>query len=602
MKKIVFILLTVVGITVVALPTQTPNGGTGKSNPESATITTTESVNLPADINLQNSYNQSVDYPNSDIVLNESGEITFSNSTDDETALGIDPTIGILTTLGLRIVPDGNNDVRFNVTTDPASTIFEVLSSDKGTIPYPAMTQAQESAIGGTKPTGLGVFNTDTGFLDLWLGSSWTSLVNSTSNQTIGGTKTFTNPIIADIGGVASKANSINTQQVSANVTVYPLFAPSSSNGYQQAQLGLGLTFNPFTNNLTTTTFTGALAGNATTATNGVVTTGSYSDPSWITSLSGSKLTATSVDLTSKVTGDLPFANAGFGFHTATLGDIFYASALNTPGKLADVATGQVLTSGGVGVAPAYSATPTLTSLTLPNGQGLVLGATTANQITITSAAGAGNRADIVLNRNDFTNGNNRFFFQTNTTNEWSNGLRGGSGDYQIFDEVNSVSQLRMTQAAGTTAVSTFAGQVKINGLGGINSLVATDASKQLTTTTSAISPSFAALTINTNDLTMSAGNLIVSAANKGLTIKSAAVVTGTANAAIITGVALVGGTVTINDSYVNTSTVCYFSVVTTGGTPGTAYGVTVASGTLTVQSTSALDTSTGNVACLKGN
>jgi len=43
--------------------------------------------------------------------------------------------------------------------------------------------------------------------------------------------------------------------------------------------------------NFTAGTITAALVGNASTATNGVVTTGSYADPSWITSLTGSKIT-----------------------------------------------------------------------------------------------------------------------------------------------------------------------------------------------------------------------------------------------------------------------------------------------------------------------
>jgi hypothetical protein len=40
-------------------------------------------------------------------------------------------------------------------------------------------------------------------------------------------------------------------------------------------------------------TITGSITGNAGTVTNGVVTTGSYADPSWITSLAGSKITGT---------------------------------------------------------------------------------------------------------------------------------------------------------------------------------------------------------------------------------------------------------------------------------------------------------------------
>lgn len=51
--------------------------------------------------------------------------------------------------------------------------------------------------------------------------------------------------------------------------------------------------------------------------------------------------------------------------NAATTGDILYASGANTIGNLADVAVGQALVSGGVGVAPAWSASPTLTGLTL---------------------------------------------------------------------------------------------------------------------------------------------------------------------------------------------------------------------------------------------
>lgn len=46
--------------------------------------------------------------------------------------------------------------------------------------------------------------------------------------------------------------------------------------------------------NFSAGTITAALNGNASTATNGVVTTGSYADPSWITSLAGSKITGLS--------------------------------------------------------------------------------------------------------------------------------------------------------------------------------------------------------------------------------------------------------------------------------------------------------------------
>ena len=46
--------------------------------------------------------------------------------------------------------------------------------------------------------------------------------------------------------------------------------------------------------------------------------------------------------------------------NAATAGDLLTATGTNAVGSVADVATGQVLTSGGVGVVPAYSGSPTL--------------------------------------------------------------------------------------------------------------------------------------------------------------------------------------------------------------------------------------------------
>jgi hypothetical protein len=53
--------------------------------------------------------------------------------------------------------------------------------------------------------------------------------------------------------------------------------------------------------------------------------------------------------------------SGGTGLSSYTVGDLIYASATTTLAKLADVATGSVLSSGGVGVAPAWTTTPTIT-------------------------------------------------------------------------------------------------------------------------------------------------------------------------------------------------------------------------------------------------
>lgn len=55
-------------------------------------------------------------------------------------------------------------------------------------------------------------------------------------------------------------------------------------------------------------------------------------------------------------------AQGGTGIASYAVGDLLYASGATTLSKLADVAVGSVLVSGGVTTAPAWSATPALTS------------------------------------------------------------------------------------------------------------------------------------------------------------------------------------------------------------------------------------------------
>lgn len=85
-----------------------------------------------------------------------------------------------------------------------------------------------------------------------------------------------------------------------------------------------------------------ALAKN-TTATRYISNTGTSNNPAWA-----------QVNLTNGVTGALPSANGGTDQSSYTIGDVLYASGATTLSKLADVATGNVLISGGVGAAPSW--------------------------------------------------------------------------------------------------------------------------------------------------------------------------------------------------------------------------------------------------------
>lgn len=60
------------------------------------------------------------------------------------------------------------------------------------------------------------------------------------------------------------------------------------------------------------------------------------------------------VNLATDVTGTLGPTNGGTGQTTVTTGDLLYGSGTNVWGKLAAVATGNALISGGVGVAPSW--------------------------------------------------------------------------------------------------------------------------------------------------------------------------------------------------------------------------------------------------------
>lgn len=76
------------------------------------------------------------------------------------------------------------------------------------------------------------------------------------------------------------------------------------------------------------------------------------------------------VSLTADVSGTLPATNGGTGFASYAVGDLLYANTTTTLAKLADVATGSVLKSGGVSTAPSWG---TLASTDLSNSANIAL-------------------------------------------------------------------------------------------------------------------------------------------------------------------------------------------------------------------------------------
>lgn len=107
--------------------------------------------------------------------------------------------------------------------------------------------------------------------------------------------------------------------------------------------------------------------------------------------ISGGVATAPSwgkIGLTTHVTGILGAGNGGTGFATYTIGDLLYASGAATFTKLIDVTAGSYLRSGGVATAPLWS------TLTLPNAssQGDIFYTTVANAMTVLAKSATATR------------------------------------------------------------------------------------------------------------------------------------------------------------------------------------------------------------------
>lgn len=97
------------------------------------------------------------------------------------------------------------------------------------------------------------------------------------------------------------------------------------------------------------------------------------------------------------IASSLSADKGGTGQTSYTVGDLLYASSTSALSKLAAVATGQVLVSNGVGTAPSWSATPSLTSVTTAT-------LTSVGSLAVTSASNGNisitphGTGDIVLN------------------------------------------------------------------------------------------------------------------------------------------------------------------------------------------------------------
>jgi hypothetical protein len=214
--------------------------------------------------------------------------------------------------------------------------------------------------------------------------------------------------IVADEGAVSSLTTLVGTKAPIASPTFTgTVTIPTGAVISSPTISGTGTIAGTFTGNLTgnvtgnVTGSSGSTTGNAATVTNGVYTTGSYSNPTWLSlnslavGLGNVENTAIStfpgstaiVSLGTVTAGTwsadtiLP-TKGGTGFSAYTTGDILYSSATNTLSRLNVGSTGQILTvASGI---PTWADAPiTLPTQTSNAGKYLTTDGTTAGWATV---------------------------------------------------------------------------------------------------------------------------------------------------------------------------------------------------------------------------
>lgn len=164
--------------------------------------------------------------------------------------------------------------------------------------------------------------------------------------------------------------------------------------------------------------------------------------------ISGGVSTAPSwgkIGLTTHVSGTLGVGNGGTGIASYTVGDIVYASGSTTLSALADVATGNSLISGGVGVAPSWGK----------------IGLTT--HISGTLAVGNGGTGATTLTGLVKGNGTSAFTAATAGTDYAAPGTQTTYTAIQNFNGSSSAMAMTVANILETTTVSATAATGTIN-------------------------------------------------------------------------------------------------------------------------------------------
>jgi hypothetical protein len=243
-----------------------------------------------------------------------------------------------------------------------------------------------------TNPTNVGtgsmVYNSTENIIYFWNGSAWVS-VGTAATVPFSGLLSGTNTTATMVVGTGASLSTSGTGTISAtDLTCSGCVANS-----ELANSAITINAGGILSGGGAVSLGGTLNLTATEAdTLDSVTTRGASTTNTLTigNLIDSGLTANKVVFTDgskqlTSTGSIGVDQGGTGFSSYTIGDMLYADTTTSLAKLADVATGNVLLSGGIGAAPSYGKV-TLGTHTSGNYVSSLAG--TANQITASGSTG----------------------------------------------------------------------------------------------------------------------------------------------------------------------------------------------------------------------
>lgn len=201
----------------------------------------------------------------------------------------------------------------------------------------------------------------------------------------------------------------------------------------------------------------------------GQILTSTGTAPQWST-LSGVAVTTFSAGTTGltpssatsgaiTLAGTLIAANGGTGQSSYAVGDILYASTTTALSRLADVATGNALISGGVGVAPSWGKIDLTThvsgTLSTTNG-GTGLSSFTANRVLYTSSTSAiGQSSNLVFDGTNLSIGGGMGVGTTANTSLAKIYLSGTSGTLPMIIASNTGTNNNASNVLGFTSDNT---------------------------------------------------------------------------------------------------------------------------------------------------